>query len=422
MRVLIDNSTFSGALRAIGQIPGSDPSLFDFDVAALRVLIDNIILADEILVLDDYKAEFTSQRKAFFSDGLFHFQPIPEKLQKRFLKDARAHVHNWSLQKNLANEYAEVFDDLSILFRHAWRNSECFLVLKTLGVEDKYGSALTKFLRSQISGLPSGTLEDFSPKAYNRETTRVAQSLAWAAIRTVYYRQASKVTGCEYYSHPLRNMFNIKCILFDNHPLTRKLKLSSRQLNHPDLKGLSKEQLTAAYGLRGTYRFQVNEFFRHFWVDCVQMDETVFGVSTFDVDIPPFFGWVLAQSDTRHGQDIVDRALKLRDDNGVQALRTKLREVYVESSEQELRKRVRDFAAELRDLKDRIQKFLGYDRERVSLKAKLVSYNFTVPRCLTKPLYPHKPHLAWIRDVILELASIGTLGRHLDRLKETNYK
>ena len=71
---------------------------------------------------------------------------------------------------------------------------------------------------------------------------------------------------------------------------------------------------------------------------------------------------------------------------------------------------------ELADLRVRLQVYLGYDREKVSLSAKIVSYPLTVPRCMTRPFYPSKPHLAFIRDVILELASVGAMGRLNDLL------
>ncbi|MBF0459517.1 MAG: hypothetical protein HQK99_16625 [Nitrospirae bacterium] len=62
MRALIDNATLTAALRALSLAPRGNEELFDLDVAALRAIVDAVMLADEIIIPDTYKAEHTPER------------------------------------------------------------------------------------------------------------------------------------------------------------------------------------------------------------------------------------------------------------------------------------------------------------------------------------------------------------------------
>ena len=416
MRAVLDNATLTAGFRATGLIKNPNRDLFDLDVSALRVLVDNIILSNEIHILDVYKPEYKQQRKEWLSYDFITFHDIPESLDLHMLKNARAHVYNWQLSRHLATDLSQVFDDLSILFRHAWRGSEAFLVLKAYGIENKYNNTITKSL-IEFLGTSKGDrkqLKKFAPKHYNRETLKLAQAVSWAAIRTVYYREASKWLGCEYISHPLRNIYNAKCILFDNHPHTRKNKIHSAAFmpKKPKNREEALKQLEEAL-VRDRYFGDLNKFFKYFWQTCNEKDDNIFGVQTFDIDIPPFLAYVLSKS---NGRSIINTAIEFRNGREATSLRKFLQYIYYECNEDDRPKAIRQFAVELRDLKERLQLYLGYSRERVGISAKLVSYNFTVPRFMTKPLYPHKPHLAFIRDVICELASVGSMGRLIDLL------
>jgi hypothetical protein len=141
----------------------------------------------------------------------------------------------------------------------------------------------------------------------------------------------------------------------------------------------------------------------------------VFGVETYDVELPPTLAYVIHKARSS-SKTVLDAALELREERECAALRARLKKVYEVQSQDSRATELREWANELRELKRRLQSYLGYERERVSVSAKLVSYQLTVPRCLIKPFYPFKPHLAFIRDVIVELASVGSLGAHLDRL------
>ncbi|SDZ03401.1 hypothetical protein [Tindallia californiensis] len=418
MKVLIDNSTITAAFRAAGKIEMNNRELFDLDVASLRVLVDTLVLADEIAVLDNYKQEYSAERKLWLNHSDIFFHEIDDKLDKKMIKDARAHVSNWKMTQHLGTELSRLFDDISIMFKHAWRHSESFLVLKALGVEDKYGSSITKALRDNLYGR-SAEMDKFidkSLKSYNKETSKVAQSMIWASIRTVYYREASKHLGAEYSPHPLRNLYNTKCILFDNHPYTRKYKLHSNKIIDPR-KAKTREECIIMYeeiSKGESYYSELNSFFSQFWTECNEKDDNVFGVQTYDVDMPPFLAFVLNRASG--SKDIMDAIFKLREAKEVVALRNKLRFIHQECLDDNQAKHIREFAIEMRDLKSYMQRYLGYDREKVGVSVKMLSYDMTVPRFMTKPLYPHKPHLAIIRDVVLELASASTMGRMVDKL------
>lgn len=419
MRSLIDNATVTAAMRAIGNIKVENRETFDLDVAALRVMIDNLVLAENIIIGDNYKEEHTVERKKWLDYPCIKFQTIPEKLDSKLTANAAAHVWNWNLVKELGGELDGIFDELSILFRFAWRNSESFLVLKALGVENKYNSQVVAGLRDFISNNPEPLkVVRSKAKSYNEETKKVVQSITWAANRAVYYRQLAKVTGSEYIPHPLRNTFNLKCILFDNHPTTRKHKLSSKELSQITISREKYTELAAKFGSFGlSYQSCVNTFFKNLWTYCNKGDDNIFGVETFDIEMPPFLACVLKKvNQYSKPQEVLDAAMELREDKGCSALRNKLRTIYEEGDADKRNTLIREFSYELREFRIKMQAYLGYDREKVSLSAKVVSYGVTVPRCVIKPYYPFKPHLSFMRDVILELASVSTMGRLMDNL------
>jgi len=236
-------------------------------------------------------------------------------------------------------------------------------------------------------------------------------------VRAVYYREAAKLIGCEYNSHPLRNIFNLKCILFDNHPHTRTEKMHSVEVKPSDLSKM--DELTYRVkmeSIRRSYYRDLDAFFKKFWEDCNEKDENIFGVATYDIDLPPVFSLTLQRS-AGWGEAVLESAFKLRESAEATALRQKLNEIYSMSDEGQFNVKMREFGAELREVKKDMQTYLGYDRERIAIKAKAISYNFTVPRFMTKPFYPFKPHLAFVRDVIVELAAVSTLGRQIDLLR-----
>lgn len=418
MRALLDNSTLTSAFRAIGLIKNDSRELFDLDIASLRVLVDTIILAEDIFILDNYKEEYSKERKLWLDNSSIHFEEVDSKLDNFMLKNARAHVTNWKMANHLGTDLSAIFDDLSILFKHAWRNSDSFLVLKALGVQDKYGSTITSALREYLydNTKDISNILKISPKSYNKETLKVVQSMAWASIRTVYYREASILFGAEYCPHPLRNIYNAKCILFDNHPYTRKKKIHSNEI--PDInRARTREEWHERYEqyeLSQSYFRHTNQFFKNFWSDCNEQDDNVFGIRTFDLSMPPFLAYVL--KNTGDINNFIEELFKLREDKGVTALRKRLNYIYYVCDKNKQAIELRKFSEELRYLKKYLQKYLGYDREKVGIDLKIISYDVTVPRFMTKPFYPFRPQLAFIRDVILELASASTMGRLIDKL------
>jgi hypothetical protein len=406
MRILLDNATVTGALRAAGFIAVTDRSLFDLDVTALRVLIDAIVLADEIVIPDTYKLEHRPGRKDILSHGVFRHQAVPGRLDRSLSRGAVAHVTNWELGRKLGTSYVGVFDELKLLFRHAWRESESFLVLKALGLEDKYNSAIVKGLLETVPDQAILSRRRLS-KGYNHETSKMVQMIVWSAVRTVYHRELSKITGTEYLPHPLRNVHNAHCILFDNHPDTRKTKVHSRAAR------IRAQRM-------GTPDLHIAQFIRNLWTTCNSADDNIFGVATFDAELPPFLAIVLERLGKRPEREpaaVLAIALELREERGCEALRKRLAELWsTPRSVRDEAAAIREFSRDLRDLRQRLQVYLGYERERVTLSAKVLSYQMTVPRCMTKPLYPSKPHLAFLRDVVLELAGVSTMGRLLDTL------
>ena len=42
------------------------------------------------------------------------------------------------------------------------------------------------------------------------------------------------------------------------------------------------------YQIFENYISSINKFFRNFWTDCNSKDDNIFGVETFDSEMPPF--------------------------------------------------------------------------------------------------------------------------------------
>jgi hypothetical protein len=233
MQVLLDNATVTAALRAVGLIENSQRELFDLDVVALRVFVEACLLSEQVVVVDNYKEAHTEDRKRILETRGVRFVSFPDLLEEKLRHDAVAHTHNMKMSRLLDSGLDDVFKQLEILFSHAWRNSEGFLVMNALGINSKYGSKLIKAYRSggHFHKHEDMNKAGFGIKAFDRETRRVAQSLAWAMVRTVYYRSAAKILGGEYIPHPVRAMMNAKCILFDNHPDARNTKISFRDVD-----------------------------------------------------------------------------------------------------------------------------------------------------------------------------------------------
>src|SRR5690349_5092154 len=104
MRTLLDNSTLSGAFRAIGLIENKNKALFDIDIACLRLLIDTVLLSDNIYIIDNYKEEYSENRKKWLDYNNIVFQKTGDKLDEAMLGHARAHVVNWKLSNHLGTE------------------------------------------------------------------------------------------------------------------------------------------------------------------------------------------------------------------------------------------------------------------------------------------------------------------------------
>ena len=77
-KILIDNATISSVQRALGKAPLRDPSLLDIEHVALARFSEAVLLSDNIVIPDNYKAELSASRKALVSGEAFSFQPIEE--------------------------------------------------------------------------------------------------------------------------------------------------------------------------------------------------------------------------------------------------------------------------------------------------------------------------------------------------------
>jgi hypothetical protein len=92
-RVIIDNSTITASQRLLGSVKVNNKYLIDGDILAFENLIQAILYYDKIIVLDDYKKEFSKTRKEVFPFIDFiepeksNYQSIIKQSDKAFQDD-----------------------------------------------------------------------------------------------------------------------------------------------------------------------------------------------------------------------------------------------------------------------------------------------------------------------------------------------
>ena len=92
MQILIDNATVTAALRAAGQIPNRNRELFDLDVTALRVFVEALVFGNEVIVVDNYKEEYSEERKSILQKHGVKFVQFPTAVENKLRRDAVAHT------------------------------------------------------------------------------------------------------------------------------------------------------------------------------------------------------------------------------------------------------------------------------------------------------------------------------------------
>lgn len=257
---LIDNSTITAIQRLLGHIPIKNKLTTDMDILCLENLIQAILFYDGIVILDDYKPEFSDSRKLLFPDSIFmntESLPYIELLSqtKQITDKIVPHVEAGQFTDQ---DFKPFFDLLKMNVTFTWdlTSSNYFLTQKML--ESAGGLSLQKY--SQLSSAIHDELIDKNRSIKNnsnqniivltdrfgnpindsyvltnKEGSRVSSSLSkqakaffsglsWLAFRTVLYSLVADNLHIDLFLHPIRHSFqaNLLSRLHSEGPSTFK--------------------------------------------------------------------------------------------------------------------------------------------------------------------------------------------------------
>lgn len=241
---LIDHATLTGVQRLVGEIPIRSRETIDGDIASLENLVEAILFYDDIIALDDYKAEYKEARAARFN--FIRFLDLSDYGLPKVLDEAKKEAG--SLNPVIrGGEFVD--DDLRALFEllkvHmicTWDQSASvfYLTMKMLGQpntdEFKKYSKLSATIFNEIAdmgearGEYNGSALLYDSRgvpingAYKLEGKegRIVEvggmsealktfiaALRWLAFRTIYYSAAAEYLRADAFLYPVRQAYHI---------------------------------------------------------------------------------------------------------------------------------------------------------------------------------------------------------------------
>jgi hypothetical protein len=222
----------------MGEIPIAGPDTINGDIVALENLIQAIIFYDEIICVDNYKAEHRNDRAKRF-DFVRFINPQDydlaevEAVSRRECERIRPEIRGGEFADE---DFSEFFRLLKMNIVCTWdlQSSVYYLTLKMLGQPGteayaKYGElsatifneladvAQTKGRWSDAVKLvgTDGTVHDQKPKnpghygGTKKALDMFVASLNWMAYKTIYYSILAKHLQADSFLHPIRHAFQI---------------------------------------------------------------------------------------------------------------------------------------------------------------------------------------------------------------------
>lgn len=240
---LIDNSTLSSVERILGKAPVRSKSLIDGDLSAFESFINAILFYNDIIALDDYKSEFSEQRKKNFP--FINFIDPSDFNHPQILQDTKRETQLYYPTINsgkITGEFGELFFLLNMNIHCTWdiTSSIYYLTLKLLGNDysedkemyntlfssffsqlnehtidvpdninkvaliDKYGNPITDGYTIPKAKSNGGQIGGLTPalKAF-------IASLNWISFRSIYYSKFAEFLKADTFLHPIRQKFQI---------------------------------------------------------------------------------------------------------------------------------------------------------------------------------------------------------------------
>lgn len=217
--VLLDNATISSALRALGFIAIREPSVLDVEQAALERVCEAVLLADKLLIPDNYKPEFRDYRKSLLAGDYVEYVPVSAELDQSCSNAASYLAKVWFDAFDAGSErgtFNEYFSQVQCFAKFIWEysSSEFFLVFRAVGLESRH-PLIEAFLASETASNQLATevkiiARDGSAvdaKQFSPHVRRMTAVLAWLGHQYVWYQTLAAQYGAIYGPHPLREFF-----------------------------------------------------------------------------------------------------------------------------------------------------------------------------------------------------------------------
>lgn len=237
---LIDNASLTAVERALGEIVVKNPDTINGDLVAFENLIQAILFYDDLVCVDNYKAEHIQGRinkfdfVRFLSTDNFGL-PDVDDLAKKEAQQIKPEIRGGEF---VDNDFKQLIEMLKLNMVCTWdmRSSIYYLTMKMLGQPntpeyEKY-SELSASIFNELSDTENTkgrwstdlklvssnghhhTKEELSEQknrlgGVTRQLNMFIASLNWLAYKSIYYSIAAKHLKADSFIHPIRHAYQL---------------------------------------------------------------------------------------------------------------------------------------------------------------------------------------------------------------------
>jgi hypothetical protein len=241
---LIDNSTLSSVQRVLGEIEVNNRDTIDGDLAAFESLLLAILFYNNFISIDDYKPEYSENRKKHFSFIKFiNPNDFELSLVKEKAKNEANNIKPTIQNGEFADEtYKSFFELLKVNIKCTWdiTSSIYYLTLKMLGEQNSFQfekySKICHLIFNELGEINnSGEKRNYNKILLDRKGNEINEgykipgakwtdgttggltgalavfiaSLNWISYRSIYYTYLAEYFEAETFLHPIRQNFHV---------------------------------------------------------------------------------------------------------------------------------------------------------------------------------------------------------------------
>ncbi|AUL95764.1 hypothetical protein ACWOKN_004355 [Vibrio vulnificus] len=434
---LIDNASLTAVERTLGDIVIKNPDTINGDLMAFENLIQAVLFYDDLICVDNYKAEHRETRISKFNFIRFLSESDFELTQLDDLAKTEARQINPEIRGGefVDDDFKQLVEMLKLNMICTWdlRSSVYYLTMKMLGQPntpeyEKYSelsasifnelsdAANTKGLWSTDVKLVSASGHEFTEREFERERKRASRgmggmtkplemfiaSLNWMAYKSIYYSVVAKHFKADSFIHPIRHAYQLHWM--------RKTGAFGHDYTARVIESLSEKISTT--------RTEIVDHGR---------------TSTVSLDLPIFSAW-LANETGNIGQ-VIGSALELKSSDHFRTCREILREIHIAYDEVGItagNKRVTNLQNDLDKISGDIKRSYGVPSQQGMQGSFLIKSINSLTGLMGFPALPerefaistpdfmksrqHQAFSTIFKDVTNELTSLERLGGFRDKL------